>query len=316
MTGLVILCPAILIISSSNVSAADIIEITGATFSNWYITSVNIGTNVSSISTDAFSNLHDLQKITVSKNNKHYSSYGNCLYDKDKTELICFPQALDGANIPNTVTSVAPGALEGKPASFRKKVEEVVAGNAKTSTEIKEKNKTADDHDSDNDTDNKETDTVSITCADTPLGNEISAVLSSIGVAGMPKDKALRSCYDYLMKRCSYKRFTDVFDNGWTGTYALNLLKTGQGNCASYASALAYLAKGLGYESRVATGSIDAATGIPTSHAWTEIKVDGQWYIFDAEMDQAKANKEYYRKTYSDYPSTGLSKEQEWSCEF
>ena len=312
MTGLMIACPVIFILLSTDVPAADITEITGATFPNYHITSVNIGTDVSSISTDAFSNLHDLKKITVSKNNRHYSSYGNCLYDKDQTELICFPQALDGANIPSTVTSIAPGALEGRSQGFRKKVADVVADNAVRSAEVKEKNKTT----SDDNRDKEESDTVSISCADTPLGNEISKVLSSLNVSGMTKEAALRACYDYLMKNCSYRRFTDVFDSGWTSTYALDLLTTGKGNCASYAASLAYLARALGYESRVATGSIDAASGFPTSHAWTEIRIDGRWYIFDAEMDQAKANKEYYRKTYSDYPSTGLTKEQEWSCEF
>ncbi len=308
----VVMCLLIQLMPPQEVSAAQITEINGKTFTNSNITSVNIGTAVRNISSDAFSNLHSLRKITVSSNNEKYSSYDDCLYDKDKTELICIPQGRSGAGIPNSVTKIAPGALEGMSPDFKKKVCDVIENNA---DHAKVASDESSDESTDESNDNRD-DSVIISCSDTPLGNKVRQILGDLGADKMTKEAALRACYDYLMKACSYKRFTDVFDNNWTNTYAMDILSTGQGNCSSYAAALAFLAKGLGYESRVATGSIDNTSGLPTSHAWTEILIDDRWFIFDAEMDQAKANKEYYKKTYSNYPSTGLKKDLEWRCEF
>ena len=292
-------------------NAAEMTEITGRTFTNYYITSLNIGASVTSISDDAFINLHDLRKITVSESNPKYCSFCNCLYNKDKTELICIPQGLSGVSIPKTVKSLSPYALENRSPSFRKKVKDIVKSNGGTT----ENTSPVSSSDTEDDTD-KPAETATPEYADTPLKKSVDTILASLGVEEMPKDKALRACYDFMMNTYSYKRFTDIFDNNWTKTYALDLFSTGKGNCSSYAAGLAYLAKGLGYESRVATGRIDSVSGFPTDHAWTEIKVDGKWYIFDAEMDQAKANKEYYKKSYANYPSSGLTKEMEWNCEF
>ncbi len=290
-------------------------EINGRTFTNYYITSLNIGPEITDISPDAFVNLHDLKKITVSEGNSKYCSFCNCLYDKEKTELICIPQGLSGASIPNTVKKISPYALEGRSPSFRRTVEKIVEKNSGGGDDKVSKKEDVDE-DNDKDAEEKTDDSVRTECADTPLGNTVKAVLSSLSVEGMSREQALRACYDYMMSNCSYKRFTDIFSNGWTNTYALDLFTTGQGNCSSYAAGLAYLAKGLGYDSRVATGKIGSVSGLPTAHSWTEIKIDGQWYIFDSEMDQAKSNKEYYKKTYDNYPSTGLTKELEWSCDF
>jgi len=323
ITQITAVCISVLVMLASTAVPAKAVvttEITGKTFPSFYITSINIGASVTSISDDAFINLHDLRRITVSEGNQKYCSFGDCLYSKDKTELICIPQALSGVSIPNSVIKLSPYALEGRSPSFRKKVKDIVEKNGGGTQDKKTVSKvdtTSDVEDSkDAEVSKDADDSVKTECADTPLGNAVKTVLASLSVDGMSRDKALRACYDFMMKEYSYKRFTDIFDNGWTGTYALDLFTTGKGNCSSYAAGLAYLAKGLGYESRVATGKIDSVAGLPTSHAWTEIKMDGKWYIFDAEMDQAKANKEYYKKSYADYPSSGLTKEMEWSCEF
>ena len=97
----------------------------------------------------------------------------------------------------------------------------------------------------------------------------------------------------------------------WTGTYAKEILTTGKGNCYRYAAAYAYLAKGLGFESRVVTGQISARRGGVTPHAWTEVKIGDKWYIFDSEMQDAKS-KDYYWKTYDNYPTQPLIRQAVW----
>ena len=48
-----------------------------------------------------------------------------------------------------------------------------------------------------------------------------------------------------------------------------------------------------------------------TPHAWTEVKVGGEWYLFDTEMQDAK-NRDYYMKTDKTYPTKPLIKQAEW----
>jgi len=93
------------------------------------ITSITIGPNITSIETGSFNNLHELSSLTVDEGNKYYSSYDNCLYDKNKTKLICFPQGVSAANIPNTVVEILPGALVGKSRTLKRAVKAAVTAN-------------------------------------------------------------------------------------------------------------------------------------------------------------------------------------------
>ena len=54
-----------------------------------------------------------LKEITVNENNKNYSSSSGILFNKNKTELICFPSSNSSTHysIPSTVTSLRTGAF-------------------------------------------------------------------------------------------------------------------------------------------------------------------------------------------------------------
>ena len=94
------------------------------------ITAVHIGSDVTEISSGAFRNLINLKSITVSEKNPFYASYSNCLYDKDMTELLCFPAAITYAVIPTTVVSIGPNALHGVGDSLKRQIQNVVAAQA------------------------------------------------------------------------------------------------------------------------------------------------------------------------------------------
>lgn len=314
----VLLTALIIPLSAASVAGAEGTKITGRSFNDYHITSLSIGSDVTDISADAFSNMHELGRISVSEDNTVYSSYEGCLYDKDRTKLIYIPMGLSRIVIPETVTDISRNALEGLSERAKREVASVVEKNRTGSSEKKEK---VSEEEKPSAEDEKEPEkpqpaVATINCPDTPLGNMTKFILEYLGVENMPQEKALRICYDHMIRTYTYRRFQDAYIPGWTGTYAADLFTTGSGNCSSYAAGLAYLAKGIGLESRVATGKIGSITGAPTTHAWTEVFIDGGWYIFDAEMDQAKPAKEYYKKTYSNYPSSGLKKDLEWSCEF
>ncbi|MBE6746353.1 MAG: VWA domain-containing protein [Ruminococcaceae bacterium] len=75
---------------------------------------VRIGAGASSISQSAFSNCSKLSSITVSEENQTYSSHSGILYNKEKTELIFVPIAIEGEiTIPATVEKFTYSAVDG-----------------------------------------------------------------------------------------------------------------------------------------------------------------------------------------------------------
>ncbi|MBC8596018.1 leucine-rich repeat domain-containing protein [Qingrenia yutianensis] len=85
---------------------------------------VEIGKGLKSITPSAFSNCPNLEEIAVSPENENLASVGGVLFNKDITNLIYFPNGwFDKENIgenegnytiPDTVTKITDGALNGK----------------------------------------------------------------------------------------------------------------------------------------------------------------------------------------------------------
>lgn len=120
-----------LIFSGTAVFAADNgTQITKHTYeNNVYVTRVYIGPEITHIDEDSFLNLHKLWLIQVDEGNPYYSTYANCLYNKDKTRLLCFPFGLSKTMLPDTVTQVSPYALKGKCDHVKKAIENAVKKN-------------------------------------------------------------------------------------------------------------------------------------------------------------------------------------------
>ena len=77
------------------------------------LTSVTIPNSVTTIGNSAFGSCSSLTNITVSGGNENYSSLYGILYDKNKTELIRYPQnkADTSFTIPNSVTTIGENAF-------------------------------------------------------------------------------------------------------------------------------------------------------------------------------------------------------------
>ena len=74
---------------------------------------IHIGEGIESVASDTFRNQVNLKFIEVAPGNPYFTSFSYCLYDRDMTTLICFPQALDKADIPGSVTKINQYALYG-----------------------------------------------------------------------------------------------------------------------------------------------------------------------------------------------------------
>ena len=79
------------------------------------IQSVKIPSSVTAIGEFAFSNCPKLSAITVDEGNPYFSSVNGVLFNKDKTELVCYPAGITDTiyTVPNSVTSFAIGAFAG-----------------------------------------------------------------------------------------------------------------------------------------------------------------------------------------------------------
>lgn len=107
----------------------------------------------------------------------------------------------------------------------------------------------------------------------------------------------LKKCYNYLWKHYKYQR---VY--GSATSRALNpkakdmskiskaMFKSKKGNCHRYAACFAYIARVLGYDSKVAVGRVTSLHGGWTPHGWTLVKYNNsgkkyKWYICDPDME-------------------------------
>ena len=78
------------------------------------LTSVTIGNSVTKIGSTAFYRCSSLKGFYVDSNNPNYCSVQGVLFSKDKTTLICYPNAKGAAyEIPNSVTTIGNGAFYG-----------------------------------------------------------------------------------------------------------------------------------------------------------------------------------------------------------
>ena len=77
------------------------------------LTSITIPEGVTSIDSYAFDDCSSLTSINVSENNKNYCSVDGVLFNKDKTEIIKYPEGKDGASykIPEGVTRIENSAF-------------------------------------------------------------------------------------------------------------------------------------------------------------------------------------------------------------
>ncbi|MCC8049564.1 MAG: hypothetical protein LIP10_02760 [Clostridiales bacterium] len=105
----------------------------------------------------------------------------------------------------------------------------------------------------------------------------------------MTQRQKLDTCFSALL-RLSYTRTYDTADASNLSSFAEQLFANRTGNCYRYAAGFACIAAVLGYDVRVNVGQITARSGGLTPHGWTEVCVDGVWYLCDPDMQAFNSN--------------------------
>ncbi len=101
------------------------------------------------------------------------------------------------------------------------------------------------------------------------------------------REELLRYSFDYVRDSFFYLR-KDALDfgaTGWELDSALEMFRTGMGNCYNYAAAFSVLAHGLGYSAVSVSGTIGESQD---PHGWTELTVDGEIYYCDPESEMVE----------------------------
>ena len=95
-----------------NIGYYDVVGIDAGAFSYTDITTLSMWGTITTIN-ETFADCPKLTGITVDKSNEKFASVSGCLYNKDKTELLCVPRAKTGEYVmPSTVSVVNSNALD------------------------------------------------------------------------------------------------------------------------------------------------------------------------------------------------------------
>lgn len=141
------------------------------------------------------------------------------------------------------------------------------------------------------------------TSAAEELEDKVDAIIKKKTSAKDSDSEKLEKLFCYMVEgeTFGYARNTtyaeDSKKKGWEKTYAANMAKNKKGSCYDFASLYGFLAaKATGYDTRIAVGKTNGFSGNLQSHAWTEVKVDGVWYVCDTNLDKfaASASLKYF----------------------
>lgn len=131
------------------------------------------------------------------------------------------------------------------------------------------------------------------TTGNAELDGRLRSIVLAQTDAGMTQEQKLRALYVYTRDSFTYLR-RPAYEFGATGYMekdALDMLATGYGNCYSYSSLFWYLARWIGYDAKIYSGTVGSNRA---PHGWVEIAFDGRDYIFDTELEMAYHKKGRY----------------------
>ena len=122
--------------------------------------------------------------------------------------------------------------------------------------------------------------------------------------AGDSRAKRLKACYRALQTYPYFGMTNRAPKAKNRSSYARYMFSRHRGDCYYYASTMAYIARVLGYDSRVAVGGVTArGPAAPLSlHGWCEVKYGKSWRMLDCSMQRAHLDRNLCLVTRKKYP--------------
>ena len=122
--------------------------------------------------------------------------------------------------------------------------------------------------------------------------------------AGDSRAKRLKACYRALQTYPYFGMTNRAPKAKNLPSYARYMFSRRRGDCYYYASTMAYIARVLGYDSRVAVGGVTArGPAAPLSlHGWCEVKYGKSWRMLDCSMQRAHLDRNLCLVTRKKYP--------------
>jgi len=106
----------------------------------------------------------------------------------------------------------------------------------------------------------------------------VRTYLAKITNSTMTNYEKAAAVYDYLIKNTYYSY------GGWSEPYK-SVLVNGFGTCTEYSRVLAAMLRYMGFNARTVDGYTAMAAGGYGYHMWTEVIINGQIYVMDANVD-------------------------------
>ena len=104
----------------------------------------------------------------------------------------------------------------------------------------------------------------------------IKSIVNSV-TKGLTTDLAkAKAIFNYVRDHISYSFYYNT-KYGATGT-----LSAGKGNCVDHSHLLVAMFRTAGLEARYVHGTCKFSSGSTYGHVWTQVLVNGQWYVADA----------------------------------
>lgn len=127
----------------------------------------------------------------------------------------------------------------------------------------------------------------------------VHAIVAELCTNEAGSEDNLRKVYDYVRDNFVYQARAHVERGakGWELEYGVPMLRTHYGNCYSWAAVFMFLARNVGFEAYCQSGAVGVRV---EDHGWTEIMFDGEWFIFDPELENANHGRwSFYKLSYN-----------------
>lgn len=120
----------------------------------------------------------------------------------------------------------------------------------------------------------------------------------------LSRQKRLKQCFQAIRKYPYHHMSAVAPSAGRIPSYANYMFTAKRGNCYRYGSAMSYIGRVLGYDTRLAVGAVTSRGPYASlsPHGWCEVKIGNTWEMIDCSMQRFNLKKNLFLVTRKKYP--------------